>query len=413
MRSGLDWEKFVRRHWEKAPAHLPFGLPVVPPEQAFQSVIKASEPFRLGTRFRALPDVRFFVEGAQLRSPGKLLPAARERDADSYIRRASAGVGKKGFQLLVEQPLLLDFFLWNDVRGFVRGLLDRVGVPVLPIFSDLVLGNFARSPQGVAKRLHHSVFILVLHGWMRIRVWKRLWGDPPNETAGFDNHLSEATALEAQAGDILYVPSRLFHLEECREGCMALRLWLPVQGVRPTDVVKELLVKLMERKLPHDHTVPYLEYPGRRRKGAGSLPEPLVRAAGAFEEVARSPDLLRALRIIWARRVSACGLEPAPAPLEAQPLDDSSLVRGVPRSRVVRMQDSPGQWIWAVNGHVFPGSESPEAVQVLESLESGAALRAGELCRVARRGARRAELRELLETLLMLRGIELVSERGA
>ncbi|WNG34885.1 hypothetical protein F0U61_15435 [Archangium violaceum] len=413
MRSGPDWEKFVPRHWEKAPAHVPFGRPIVPPAQAFQSIITASEPFRFGTRFRALPDVRFFVENAQLRSPGKLLPGARERDVDSYIRRASALLGQKGFQLLVEQSLLLDFSLWNDVRGFVRGLLERVGVPVLPIVSDLFVGNFARSPQGVAKRLHHSVFILVLHGRMRIHVWKKLWGDPPNETVDFDRHLSDATTLEAQAGDILYVPSRSFHLEECRAQCMALRLWIPARGSRPTHVVKELLTKFMDHRLPHDHTVPYLEYPGRRRKGARAPVEPLVRAAGAFEEVARSPELQQALRVIWARRVSACGLEPAPPPREVLPLDDSSLVRGAPRSHIVRMLDSSGQWIWAVNGHVFPGSDSPEAAQVLESLESGAALRVGELCRVARRGARRTELRELLETLLALRGIELVSERGA
>ncbi|ATB40756.1 hypothetical protein CYFUS_006212 [Cystobacter fuscus] len=413
MRSGPDWETFVRCNWEKAPALLSLGHPVVPPAQAFRSLVTASEPFRHGTRFRALPDVRFFVENAQLRAPGKLLPGARERDVERYIRRASALLGHKAFQLLVEQPLLLDFSLWNDVRDFVRGLLERVGVPVLPIVSDLLVGNFARSPQGVAKRLHHSVFILVLHGRMRIRVWKKLWGDPPNETVGFDRHLSEATTLEAQAGDILYVPSRSFHLEECREPCMALRLWIPARGSRPTLVVKELLTKLMDHRLAHDHTVPYLEYSGRRRKGARSPVEPLERAARAFEEVARSPDLPQALRIIWARRVSACGLEPAPPPRELQPLDDSSLVRGAPRGHIVRMLDSSGQWIWAVNGHVFPGSGSAEAVQVLESLESGAALRVGELRRVARRGARRTEIRELLETLLALRGIELVSEKGA
>jgi hypothetical protein len=413
MRSGPDWEKFVRRHWEKSPTHLTLGSPAVPAARALQSIIAASEPFRFGTRFRALPDVRFFVEDAQLRSPGKLLPGARERDVDRYIRRASASLGRKGFQLLVEQPLLLDFSLWNDVRGFIRGLLERVGVPVLPIVSELLVGNFARSPQGVAKRLHHSVLILVLHGRMRIRVWKKLWGDSLNETTGFDSHFSEATTLEASAGELLYVPSRAFHLEECREPCLALRLWIPARGARPTDAVKELLVKLMDRQLTNDHTVPYLEYPGRQGKGARAALEPLVRAAGAFEQAARSPDLLRALRIIWTRRVSACGLEPAPPPLELQPLEDSALVRGVPRSHVVRMQDSPGQWIWAVNGHVFPGSESLEAAQVLEALKSGAVLRVGELCQLARRKAQRTELRELLETLVALRGLELVPEGGA
>ncbi|WP_257447826.1 cupin domain-containing protein [Archangium lipolyticum] len=410
MKRGLDWGHFVRHHWEKTPALLSLGEPVAPPDQVFRTVVEASEPFRFGTRFKALPNVKFLAGSAQLRSPGKLLPGDGDRDVDGYVRRVASKVGKRQFQLLVEQPLLLDFALWDRLRVFVRGLLERVGFPVLPIVSDVFLGDFARAPQGLARRPHHSVFTLVLQGRLRVRVWKRLWGESPNEAVDFRRHLSEATTLEAGAGDVLYAPSRSWHLEECRGSCMAVRLWIPVKGSRPADAVKDVLVTLLGQQLPQEGAVPYLEYPWRRRRGgAGASVPSLVRTAEGLEELARGPELLQALRIIWAQRVSACGLEPVPPPHEAPPLEDSTLVRGAPHGRVVRMQDSPGQWIWAVNGHAFPMPGSTEALQVLESLESGDAVRVGELCRVARRAPQRTELRRLLETLHALRALEVVS----
>ncbi len=393
MSRAPDWARFVRRHWEKTPARLSLGQPLIPPEQAFQAVVAASGPFRFGTRFGTLPDVRFFVGEAQLRAPGELLPNEEDRNVGAYVRRVAAARGREKFQLLVEQPLLLDFALWDGVRGFVRGLLERVGVPVLPIVSEVFLGNFARAPHGAVRRPHHAVFTLVLQGGLKVR------------------HLPEATPLEARAGDVLYTPSGFSQLEACRGSCLALRLWLPVRGARPSEAVKDVLVRLLERRLPEADEVPFLDYPGRRpRAGAATSIEPLERVASGLEALTHGEDLQQALRVIWTRRVSACGLEPAPPPREHPPLEDAHLVRQAPNTHVVRMPVGAGQWIGAANGHAFPLHGHDEVAQVLQSMESGATLQVGELCRRARRGSRREALRTLLETLHALRAIDIVSE---
>ncbi|MBE4749069.1 hypothetical protein G4177_12945 [Corallococcus sp. ZKHCc1 1396] len=405
-----DWESFVRRHWEKAPAHLSLDVPVVSPEQVFRSLVAVCAPFRFGTRFRALPDVRLFVETAQLGAPGPLLPGEDDAGVSDYVRRASAGLGGRPFQLFVEQPFMFDFTLWDPVRRFVRGLLERVGVPVLPIVSELLLGNFPQNPRGVAKRPNHALFTLVLHGRLRVRLWEKLWGDAPGETVDFDRHHADATTLEAGEGEWLYTPSRLWHLDEARGDCMALRLWVPVQGSRPTDAVKEVLVALLEARSAHDEAVPYLPYPWRRpRKGKRTTAPPLERTADDLEALLRSPDVHQALRIIWARRVSACGLEPAPPPDKAVPLRDTDLVRGVPSADIIRMGERPGPWIWAVNGHVFPGMGTAVAQEVLKALASDEAHAVGELRRLARRGAQREELDAVLEKLQRLRALQVVT----
>ncbi|WP_255217465.1 hypothetical protein [Myxococcus sp. AM010] len=81
MRHAPDWARFASRHWERTPTRLRLGAPLISPEQAFQGLVSVSAPFRLGTRFRALPDVRFFADTARLRAPGTLLPG--EKDADT------------------------------------------------------------------------------------------------------------------------------------------------------------------------------------------------------------------------------------------------------------------------------------------------------------------------------------------
>jgi hypothetical protein len=412
----LDWDRFLDRHWDKAPARLraPFRPPPVSPEDAFRAAALACAPFRAGTRFRTLPDVRFFVEDAQIRAPGTLLPGPRDRRLEQYHQRVVGRLGGRRFQLLVDQPLMVDFPLWASVRDLIAGLVVRVGFPVLPIACDLALGNFARTPRGLAKRLHHSVIALVLRGRVRVRLWERLWDDPPNEIVDFDRHLREAVTLDAEAGDILYWPARFWHVEQsigrARHACMSLRLWVPAHGARPTDAVKEVLAELLDEKLDSDGTVPFLPFPPRR----DPLAEPLARAADCVTELSRGPELTRALRIVWARRVSAYGLEPVPSRLEeARPLDPSDLVRADPVGRAVRMPGGNGEWIWAANGHAFALQGHRAAARVLRLLDSDAVVRVGELCRSDRGGAPSPGILAFLDVLHRLRAIRVVAEEPA
>ncbi|AKQ65692.1 hypothetical protein A176_002604 [Myxococcus hansupus] len=410
MRHGFDWERFVERHWEKTPARMKLPAPVLSAGEVFQRTAATCEPFRHGTRFRALPDVRFYVGHARLASPGPLLPGHDDATLGGYLDRASGGLEGASFQIQVEQPFMFDFSLWGAVRGFLRGLMERVGVPVLPATTELVLGRFSRGPLGLAKRPHHSRFTLVLQGQLRVRLWKKLWGQPANETVDFDQHLHEATTLEARAGECLYIPSQRWHLEEAPGDCMALHVWIPVKGSRPTDEVKRVLVSMLEREAEHDETVPYLSYPWRRpRAGRRATVERLEQTADTLHTLTREAELQQMLRITWARRVSACALEPVPPPDTATALKDTLHVRRTPSTDILRMKDPSGLWIWAVNGHAFPGPGEALARRLFDALDTGAPCRVDALCGLGRTAAQREEVRVLLGSLLRLRGIQAVA----
>lgn len=407
----LDWDHFVDEHWDHAPVRLraPFARPPLAPEEAYRAAAIACAPFRAGTRFRALPDVRFFVGDAQIRAPGALLPGPRDRSPDDYCRRVAAKLGDARFQLFVDAPLMVDFPLWASARDLIAGLIARVGFPVLPIACDLSLGNFARTPRGLAKRLHHSVIAIVLRGRVKVRLWDRLWDDPPNEIVDFDRHARDAVTLEGRTGDILYWPPHFWHVEQCigpaSHGCMLLRLWIPAQGARPTDVVKAALSDLLDERLAHNGTVPFLAFPPRR----DPLIEPLARAADCLTALSRSAELTSALRIQWAKRVSAYGLEPVPAVLQsARPLDPSDVVRADSGGRAVRMPGDGGEWIWAANGHAFALQGNRAAASVIRWLDSGHPVRVDELCR-ADRVATSSGIRALLDVLHRLRAITVVA----
>jgi hypothetical protein len=407
-RGQVDWDRFVDRDWDRRPARLRRHLPGPPvsPEDAFRAVAAACAPFRAGTRFRALPDARFFVEDAQIRAPGSLLPGPRDRGLDGYHRRVAGRLRGRRYQLFVDQPLLVDFPLWARVRDLVAGLLERVGVPVLPIACDLAIGDFARTPRGFSKRLHHSVVALVLRGRLRVRLWEELWDSPPNEIVDFDSHAESAMTLEAGAGDILYWPARFWHIEECVErarGCMVLRLWIPSHGARPTDAIKETLADLLADKLGGDGAVPYLRFSPR------AAARPLARAADRLAELSRGAELTQALRVEWAKRVSACGLEPVPAAREAAPLRPTDLVRADPGGRAVRMPGGRGEWIWAVNGHAFALQGHRAAERVRRALESGEPVRVGDLCRPERGGTSSNGIQVLVDLLHRLRAISIVA----
>ncbi|AKQ69566.1 hypothetical protein A176_006478 [Myxococcus hansupus] len=396
MRHAPDWARFASKHWEQSPTRLRLGSPLIPPEQAFQGLVSVSAPFRFGTRFRALPDVRFFADTSRLRAPGTLLPGDEDADATAYLQRVGRELGAaRSFQCFVEQPLMEDYAQWERVRRFVDGVLMHVGVPVLPIISDVWLGRFSQAPQGAARHEHHSRFTVVLQGRVRVRHWEK--------------DARKARTVEAQAGDVLYAPSHLWQEETSDEGALALRLWIPVRGSEPQEAVKALAVKLLNAQHGEDDTVPYLPYPGKR--GPARVPR-LDGVASALRDVTHGPDLQQVLRITWAQRVSASALEPVPPPRAHEALEEDAFVRKTHPGRVVRMLDSPGQWLWAVNGHAFAGP-GPFAATVLDALSPGVPVRVGALWSLGRGAAQREQVRALLETLHALRGIERVPAQEA
>jgi hypothetical protein len=336
-------------HWDRAPARLRTRGRHAPisPDDAYRAAALASRPFRHGSRLRAVPDVRFYIGSEQVRAPGDLLPGPDDSSLAAYLRRASRAVSPHGFQLVIEQPLAIDDAIWRQARDLVRDLFDRVGYPTLPLQVELILGHFACSPRGVSKPLDRAALTIPLVGDWRSRLWRSLPPGSPSEHLPDD--LGRPTCeLAAAAGDVLYWPSAYWHVDAPPGAAMALRLWIPAPGCRTSAPVRDAVTALMTDALVAGD-VPYLAFPPARNAIAAP---PMLRAARALTAVVRGPALMRALRIEWARRVSACGLQPVPDP-DRRELADSDRVRFDPRQPIIQMPGPDGEVIWAVNGHAF------------------------------------------------------------
>lgn len=401
---AIDWKRFVAHHWERAPgkAALPGGSPL-PIDDVFAMAARAAAPFRDGLRFRAIPDVRFLAGGSQLHAPGGRLPAATDRTFGRYLARLRRQHGDRGFQLLITHPLMIDFALWSRARALLSDLLDEIGVPVLPIACELVLGSWARSSGGSQARPHHAPLTFVLHGELTA-----LLGRPGRAGDG-----APPLALVGRAGDMLCWPSGTPH-EEAGRDCVALRAWIPVAGARVADAVKDVAVALMDRRREErqergargergeagaraaqaDHRVPYLPLPAARRRGEVGAAAPLVAAARLLGEVTRE-ELPRAMQIQWAKRVSARALEPVP-PAAAEPaLSDGALLLLTAPPLIMPLGGELS--IWAVHGHAFSVRDEAAARAVLARMSAGP-LRIAELPSPLRPAAR-----ELAAALLRLR----------
>lgn len=330
--STVDWAAFTALPWETSPLHLPGDSPPLDPSTTYAAVLAAVAPSRQGARFFALPEVRFHQTHGRVGGPGELLPGPEDGSLKEYLHR----VGDKPLLLTVREPLLIDYPLWSTVRRLVEPLWERIGVPVVPVGSELAVSD------GVAHKVSRSGYhqlVWVLQGELEVT-------------------LASGDVLVGSGGDLLSWPAQAAELKG--SGCLWLRLAVPADGSLATGTVTELLLARLQQQRGTDAT-PYLPRPDVNRP----LP-PLVETAERLATLSADADVERSLRVQWAKLVSAAALEPVPAPLKAEPLEAGQLVTA--SAPVVRMRDGD-QWLWAMNGHAFTIGGAGDAL--LNQLASG------------------------------------------
>jgi hypothetical protein len=240
------------------------------------------------------------------------------------------------------------------------------------VICELVVGTFARPPRGFTRRMHRAVVTAVLAGRLRTRIWRRLGRRSPNELRDRDAPPPDQV-VTARPGDLVYWPADRWHLDEALAPCLALRLWIPAAGSDAGAGVAQAVGELVAERLGGDGgAAPFSPLAPR------AVPPELRRAGRCVAELARGPELARELAIRWARRVSACGLEPVPA-ARAIALPRTARVRRDPGTPIVRMRWQ-GESIWAANGHGFALRGGERALlRIVRSLERRAAA-VGALC---------------------------------
>ncbi|BCL17364.1 hypothetical protein [Micromonospora sagamiensis] len=378
--TGDPWAVLVDRHWTVAPAVVPAPPPLTVGE-AYRLIAKASVPFRAGTRFHVLPDVHFDTAAGRIRAPGHLLPGTADADPDAYRERLGAELAGQGWLLAVDQPLFADFASWARVRDRVTALWRRVGFPVVPVGAELVFGDGVTRADALARDSHHAVLAWVLRGRLRV-----------------DAH--GGPTLRVGPGEAGYWPAGLRWTETVADDCLALLLRVPGDARLPVDAVHRTVVELAAESPAAEDTVPYLPLPDPA--GPVAVADPLARATTAVRQLSTATDLTRTLRVRWAARVSAGGLEPVPAPRDPARLAAGQWVCRT--AEVVRMPDGRSRWIWAANGHAF--TVQGAAGRLLRRLRPDVPVRVDDLCGTDEDGRPDAGALGLLTTLHRLRAVE-------
>ncbi|QNP75384.1 hypothetical protein IAG44_42280 [Streptomyces roseirectus] len=391
----VDWKEFAQDHWDRGPAVLtappPAGL-----DRLHDLTVRSSAPFRAGTRFWVMPDVRLVAGDGWLRAPGALLPDAADPTLAAYLDRLAADAPGPGHLLTVRQPLLLDFTLWAAVRAAIAGLWREVGWPNLPLTAEILAGDRFTQHAGAAEPPTHAALTWILRGRMDVRLWDERQGAPPAEIADPERESAGVEALSGGAGDLLYWPGDRRHVDTYRDRCVALRLRIPVDRRLPFTALRDLLAEQVHAARGGDETVPYFPL------GAPDAALDHLTALGDdLRDLVGGERLRRTLRVRWAALRSAAGLEPIPAPRDAVPLTGATRVRRT--AEIVRMPDGPRHEVWAVNGNVFT-LPAAAADRVYDALPDGEEREVAEVCREL---GDDKNVTALLERLYRLRGVDL------
>lgn len=404
--STPDWADFRRRHWERQPVCLDAEPPASLGE-LYELAVAACAPFRAGTRFRALPDVRFRTDQGVLRAPGDLLPGESDATVAEYQERLAAALDG-GWLLTVTQPFHLDHHVWTRVLRVVEGLWRETGRPLLPLTAQLTLGERHDVREELDEPALHANLVWVLHGTLHVRLWPEAAGTPPHELADPGSEVAGARKLTATDGGLMYWPAG--HRAAVHHGgrCVTLRLRIPTDRRLPTAEAKNLLTDAVQAGPDYDGTVPFLPFPAPASED-GSVPQitELISVMAAARKAADDPRFLRGVRVRHAARASSAGLEPPPAPRAGKA---EAVARGCHlrvSARILRMPDGPRRAVWACNGHAF--SLSGEAAdRVLARLRPGAEICVGSLCREVAAEGDDAGVLALLGKLHALRAVEVL-----
>ncbi len=354
-----DWQWFVEQHWDPGVPVVwqkPLGRPIASGVELLAMLAAAGDRFRGGDTAGTLLCLEHASRTVDI---GRHLVRADDRSLRAYAERVNQAFDKP-FALIVHSLHAESFEHYRRVREFIAPLLDARDLSQAVLDTDVFLGSYRMTPQGVHVDAA-SNFAFVVEGTKRMLVWPpeafadhRDIRQPRSEggatfidTLDLADYRESAVVLEGEPGDVLFWPESWWHVGEAVGEFSATWNLSVFRGRRRA---------LIERRLRTDDNSP-------------------LRLDGDLADVARriadsGPSLAEWLAEVSAEIDSASGFAAVPVPRAEVAMSVAMTVR-VDDPRAIACRRTDTGFVVAVNGHAITLPSSARADELIDVMKQG------------------------------------------
>lgn len=427
----LDWDTFATELWEERVVHLRAGAaPRFSEAAVFAAACRAATEQAARTYAHgARPPMQLTIERTQQRAVAAAAPRDEDGSFAGYQARMRQALAGRRYALVVSELHSFSYALWAEERRLLDELWRRLGLPLSGAITTLFHGNYEHTPVGV-HRDRFGTMLFALRGRKRMRFWRqRPWREDVSTLLDYQPYLAESLAVELAPGEALYWPSSYYHVGESvdDEPATSVNIGLPISQHHTSYFVDDLTVGVIdEQDLPDERRretrlravagSPLVQPRWRASAGARQLsprlPPPLARALASVRALAEPSAARRHLQRTWLARLTASGLEPAPAALPRQRLPRRATLRRAEGSalRWSAARGARGEplLVCSGNGHTAEAPAGRALERLLRKLAAGEPVPLGPALAKLATPRARAQVRRLLEELVAFRALEVL-----
>lgn len=397
------WDRFAEINWEK--------------KEFYSDSVFNGNPLDEKILFDAVVDccankaegifINFHIEGTRHKyEPGNpLYPKASDGSFTGFHERMKRELNGKKYCCIINSLEIQSFEVWNWGRHFLNGLFERIGFNKIGVVTNLFIGS-DRTPFGIHQDIRNdSVFHVPVIGKKGMRLWPSDYhvGKP-----GFDGareyaaYLADSRLIEANAGGMIYWPSGLWHTsEEVDEFSVSLAVALSCYR-NTSMLLLDLMRNFAEQQdyMYREVTFPY--HPAAMNSGTTEIPEEMLETKAYIEEAVSYETLLAQ----WSKIVTGFNFAIPTIPLlpVSQKIDAGNVISKKASFPIIHVKLNEKIGI-AANGHILKKKYDEGAVELVNLLNSGNQLKAGELHEAAGSFSR-DEVDDILRWLESVRAIE-------
>ncbi len=320
MHSEKFWSQFEKTFWEKKPKVFKSNSEIPVPRFSKDTIFNLVVELSNGVRKQNFKNefFRLYLNGVEFELNKELeffLPRASDGSFEFYHRRCMSYDGVIEYGLIINQLLGRDKSIWEKFCVGFKPFFERFGIPIFQLEGGMFIGNYTKTPFGIHID-RSSVFTFPIIGTKKIRTWQPEYvkkNPDMKESLDYKRHLKKSLLLRANPGDVMYWPSKTWHIGESnREFCVTLIAGYWFGAFAKGFVLKEFQKKALSpiRTLTNSDTIPL----SKRGLADVAITQENAwrRELNSLREYANSDEFERTLALRWIEHVSAYGFGVVP-----------------------------------------------------------------------------------------------------